>query len=123
MCDFCDALSTSTFKEKEIIWNVRSTFADDNIVDMLDVDYSGDYLEDYAAFKLYGHNRDGNIFVGVEYRQEISNRIQSKEKVVISPFSETIQFNFCPICGKQISNNVKEFKDYYHNQIHIEDNK
>lgn len=57
--------------------------------------------------------------MGIDYRQELSK--SGKETVVISPFSETIQFNFCPICGKQISDTVKEFKDYPDYYISIDE--
>lgn len=119
MCEFCDVLTAEKY-DKEIIWGVRSTFADDNIEEILESrSYTERWIEDYSGFKLYGHVHEGNTFVGVEYRKEISNH--TDEKAVISPFSETIQFNFCPICGKQISSKIKGFKDYYYGQISIED--
>lgn len=117
MCKFCDVLTSTTHKEK-ISWSVRSTFADDNIIETLENDHCVAWMEDCADFKLKSYTHEGNTFVGVEYRQELTKK--NREKVIISPFSETIQFNFCPICGKQISNTVKDFKDYYNSQISIE---
>lgn len=113
MCDFCDVLTSSNY-EKKINWSARSVFADDNISEIL----GDDYLEDYSCFKMYGYNHEENIYVGVEYRQELSKN--GREIVIISPFSETVQFNFCPICGKQISRTVKKFEEYSDYIISIE---
>jgi hypothetical protein len=110
MCGFCQALENES---KEITWHVRSVYADDNVCE---------YINGYdtkVAFKLNSYNHDGKIIVGVEYRQEINSR--DNEKIIISPFSEMIQFNFCPICGKQISKEIKDFENYYSHQIDIDD--
>lgn len=112
MCDFCDAIPNSS---KKIVWSVRSTFADDNISESL----GDDYLEDFSYFKLYGYKYEDNTYVGIDYRQELSK--SGRDVVIISPFSETIQFNFCPICGKQISKDIKEFKDYSEHYISVEE--
>lgn len=120
MCEFCDVLTSDRYTKK-IQWNTRSTFADENIEEVLEEKskYSERWIENYSGFEMDSYIHEGNIFVGIQYRKEISNNKQ--EIAIISPFSETIQFNFCPICGKQISENVKEFKDYYYNQISIEE--
>lgn len=121
MCNFCDVLTSSSY-DKKISWSVRSTFADDNIEEILESrNYTERWIENYSGFKLYGYIYEGNTLVGVEYRKEISNH--TDEKAVISPFSEMIQFNFCPICGKKISNDVKGFEDYYEHVVSIENTK
>lgn len=114
MCDFCDSLIDNT---KSIIWQVRSTYADDNINEFLDS------YEEVCLFKLNSHLYKDNVYVGVEFKQEILTNRDDVEKIIISPFSEAIQFNFCPICGMQISKDIKDFGRYYEHQIYIEDNK
>lgn len=120
MCNFCNALTNNT---KQINWSVRSTFADDNISDYLNEDYEEDYSskdwhEDISVFRVYGYKHEGITFVGVDYRQEMVNKYG--EKIIISPFSESIQFNFCPICGNKISDEIKRFEDYSDYIISIE---
>lgn len=112
MCQFCETLTDGN---KEIVWSARSTMADDNITDI--ISERGQIVEELSKFEIYGYEREGKTFVGIQYREEMV--LQNKEKVIISPFSETIQFNFCPICGKQISDEVKKFGDYYVGQISI----
>ncbi|MGM7720619.1 hypothetical protein [Metabacillus sp. Hm71] len=116
MCSFCEALTDNT---KQVNWSVRSTFADDNLSEYLNEDYEEDYSskewsEDFSVFRIFGYKHEGNTYVGLDYRQEMVNKYG--EKIIVSPFSESIQFNFCPICGNKISGKIKKF-DGYHNHI------
>lgn len=119
MCDFCDVLTSDDY-DKKIRWSVRSTMADDNIEEVLEekTNYSECWIERYSDFKLYGYTFEGNVKVGIHYRKQISNG--NGEVAIVNPFSETIQFNFCPICGEKISESVKEFGDYHNHIISIE---
>lgn len=120
MCKFCDTLTSD--KHNKINWSIRSVFADDNVQDFLDDKFYEDgYIETNAhyGFKLVGYSNEGNTFVSVECKQEYTNN--NKNKVVFHPFSEGVQFNFCPICGKQISKDVKKFEEYYEGYISIDD--
>jgi hypothetical protein len=121
MCKFCESIIDRT---KQINLSVRSTFADDNISDYLDEDYEEDYSskewhENISVFRFFGYEYEGNTFIGVDYRQEMSNKYG--KKIVISPFSEAIQFNFCPICGNKISDAVKSFDNYSEHIISIDE--
>jgi len=117
MCEFCENI---TNRDKEIIWNVRSTYADDNICEFVNDNNCSVCEGCFMHFKLSGYKSyDEDIYVGVEYNQELTS--SDGKKVYVRPFSETIQFNYCPICGKQISKNIKEFGKYYSNQISIND--
>lgn len=110
MCNFCEALVNN---DKEIAWQVRSTYSDDNINEYLDG------IEIKSVFKMNSYLHKEQILVGVEYRQEIQSK--ENEEIIISPFSEMIQFNFCPICGIQISKNIEDFENYYSHQIDVRD--
>ena len=116
MCKFCEALTDRT---KEIVWEVRSTMADDNVCDFVNGDNCDVCNGCNMSFNLYGYNYDNNIHVGVSYSQELTSK--NRTKVIIKPFSEGIQWNYCPICGKQISSTVQDFDDYYDHQIRIND--
>lgn len=107
MCDFCEAL----LNEKEINWCVRSTFADDNINELIE----GDEIE--STFKLSSHIYKDRVYVGLEYRQELKTE---SDNIIINPFSESIQFNYCPICGSQISKTVEDFKTCSSNYLKID---
>lgn len=115
MCDFCEALN----KGNEITWSVRSHMADDNICEYVcgsDCSYCGDCSE---RFSLSAYQHKDNTYVGIDYEKIITDG--KGEEVKIMPFSETIQFNYCPICGKQISEHIKNWDEYYSHQINIDE--
>lgn len=115
MCDFCEALN----KSNKIIWNVRSHMADDNVCEYInDLDCS-QCKNCNESFSLSAHQYEDNTYVGVDYEKIIADG--KGEEVKIMPFSETIQFNYCPICGKQISKTIKDWDEYYSHQIYIEE--
>lgn len=112
MCEFCDSI---TDRNKEITWLVRSTYADDNICDFVNENICSSCNGCNMNFSLDGYVWDDNVVVGIKYEQKIIS--STGYEVVVHPFSETIQFNYCPICGKQISKYIKDFKDYYEFKI------
>lgn len=106
MCEFCESLVDTN---KKINWMVRSTFADDNIVEI--INDCGKVVKDISNFEIYGYTHENKAFFGIGYRQEIG--IEDKDTVIISPFSETIQINYCPICGQQISDKLITPEEYF----------
>lgn len=115
MCEFCESLVDTN---KKINWMVRSTFADDNIIEIIN---DNERIEsDVSDFEIYGYTREDKAFLGIGYRQEID--IEGKDTIIISPFSETIQINYCPICGQQISDKLikpEEYLERYRYYINI----
>ena len=124
MCKFCDALLD---ENKEINWKVRSTCADDNICEIMTTSHLDKKTKEAiygdkddpcynpvdcsrcrgceSSFSLSGYkDSKDNVRVGLEFYQKVCDTI-------VHPFSETIPFNFCPICGKQISKNISKFED------------
>lgn len=119
MCEFCESLIDKT---KEITWHVRSRYANDNICEFVTENNCDKCIgcNNKQWFVLSGIKyEDGLVYVGIEYNQELINK--NGTKVFIRPFSENIQFNFCPICGKQISQEIKDWDKYYDHQITIDD--
>lgn len=114
MCKFCDAL---TDKTKEIEWLVRSTYADDNICKVVNNQNCGMCDDCEMRFLLSRHEYKDDLYVGVEYSQVINKG--NENQAIIRPFSETIQWNYCPICGKQLSKNIRESDEYYKSVICI----
>ena len=116
MCEFCDSLKD---KNKQITWQLRSTYADNNICEFVNDTTCSLCNGCQMGFSLKVFNYEGNAYVGVEYKQVIKSR--GGEEVVIWPFSESIQFNFCPVCGDQLSKKLKHWREYFHHQICVED--
>ena len=114
MCEFCESLNDN---KKEIVWSVRSTMVDDNICEIVNNDQCSCCGDCSQKFVINGYIFDDeNQFISLKYFQEVSS---DKEKVIIHPFSEAIQFNFCPFCGEQISKTIKPFENNFEHQIHI----
>lgn len=116
MCTFCESVKD---RSKKIIWQVRSTMADNNICEFVNDTTCSmcDACEMY--FNIYGYEWSDNTYIGIGYNQKIMAK--NKEEVIIRPFSETQQFNYCPFCGKQISKNIIDFDNIYNNHMEIED--
>ena len=116
MCTFCENI---TNKEKQITWNVRSIMADDNICEFVNDKQCSVCGGCRMYFTIYGYNfEDDSVKVGIDYNQYLKS--PKGEEVIIRPFSETVQFNYCPFCGKQISKTIKDFDKNY--AIEIDDN-
>lgn len=101
-CDFCKTLKNET---KDIRWNVRSTYAEDNICEYINGENCSCCSSCDSHFKLNSHNFNGNIRVSMEFYQKINDI--DKNEIIIEPFSETMQWNYCPICGDKISDTTE----------------
>ena len=116
MCEFCEALKDET---KEINWSVRSSYADENMCEFVNGD-SCQYCDWCAeGFIIDAYDYNGNTKVCITYSKTV--RTKDKKEVVVHPFSEAIQWNYCPVCGEQISKEILDFDKYYDHQISIND--
>ena len=105
MCTFCE----NKTNYKELSWLMRNTGADDNICEFvkeMNCDIC-DGCSDEASFQLITINIDKDFYIGTSFYQKIKS--SNGEYVVINPFSEKIHINFCPFCGKNISEKLIEF--------------
>jgi hypothetical protein len=117
MCKFCYELGKI---KKEISWQVRSSMSTQNIEDYneLPSEWDGKHrVIKYQNFTLtiYG-NYDEGIRISVDYE------LNTNDGIIISPFSEAIQWSFCPFCGEQISKKIVVAEELYGHQFSIEDN-
>lgn len=110
MCKFCEALKN----KNNIEVSVRSTYVDDNTCEYLVNNDCSSCGECNMKFVLNAHEIDEDHFVCMNYEQTMMNG-----KFKIHPFSEGIQFNYCPICGTQISKNLIDFEDISSHKIEI----
>ena len=101
MCQFCETLKDKT---KDIKWRVRSTYAEDNICEYVNDEECSCCDGCISHFKLVNYEMEGNTRISIEFCQKLKDN-QGNE-VIIEPFSEPIQWNYCPICGEQISKTV-----------------
>lgn len=119
MCEFCDVLVEN--RGEKLSWYTRSTFADNNLEEYLEEKsgYKENYLQNHSSFQIFSSKWRGNILFGVGYREEISNR--KDEKVIISPFSESIYINYCPMCGKQLTEETKSTKECLRGMVKLDE--
>lgn len=102
MCKFCETL----FDNKKILtWDVRNSYAEDNSCEYFS--NGPDHCDECIGkggceqtFRLKGvKNDDGNCSAYVSY-------IFNVGELIISDYSEQICINYCPVCGKRLSNKL-----------------
>lgn len=113
-CKFCYKIGKI---DKDIIWNVRSCYAEQNIEDYNDLPSEWDNKhrkieKEYFKIQPYIDSKN-NINISIEYRME------TDDNLIINPFSECLQITYCPFCGEKISNDIKNIEDEY--AIEIDD--
>ena len=114
MCEFCEALKDET---KEINWSVRSSYADDNICEFVNEENCQYCNGCQEGFTVDAYDYKGNTKVCITYSKTVGTK--DGKEVIVRPFSEGIQWNYCPICGEQISKEILDFDKYYDHQISI----
>ena len=67
MCDFCSNIKN---RNKEIIWLVRSTYADDNVCEYVNNKSCENCKDCNMHFKLSGYEYDGNTADLTKLKQE-----------------------------------------------------
>ena len=101
MCQFCDSLLDRKKKMKLL---VRSTFAEDDICEVLN-DSDCNLCDDCGmSFGIEGYKVNNNFYISIDYEQKI--RLNNDKVAIIKPFSESIHVNYCPICGTQLSEHI-----------------
>lgn len=105
MCKFCDLLKNGG----DMIWEERSTFADDNLCEFASVGGEHRMCDGCSGckgrgFKLSSYKQGGNAKLSVSYFRKAFD-------IEVSPFSESLPISFCPFCGEQVSENVEEFNE------------
>ena len=99
-CKYCEAM----LNMKSIKWEVRSTYAEDNVCEFVNDCDCNCCKNCVQEFKLNPYKYNSEIMLAIEYEQRI--RSLNGEEVIIHPFTETIPFNFCPLCGEKMNKNI-----------------
>ena len=115
MCKFCDNILKNRY-----ILEQRSTYAEDNTCEFVN-NSNCDLCEDCnSCFEMFTYGYDNDIFIQIGYRQKVDSEDGS---LIIHPFSESIQWNYCPFCGKQISKNIFDFRNDERDNLYIKKEK
>lgn len=109
MCEFCDNLKRRTYKIP-----YRNSMENDNRCE----DGSPDTVDTDGEIKTIGSNCD-NCQGCAEDNQFFSMHVEGNcirfafyhkiKNLIISPNSEAIKINFCPWCGRRITDNHVDF--------------
>lgn len=106
MCDFCNDL-----KYKEIIIPMRTTLAEDNICKFVS---PNEFNIDYDCSDCKGCADENNYFSITAQEDTISiNYYHKIRDVIIAPISARLSFNYCPMCGKRISEKDNKLKFWW----------
>lgn len=105
MCQFCDDLKWKTYMVSQ-----RTTSADDNQCEFgSPLVYDGEVF-DYTCDNCTGCKSENMHFslTSCENRLQLGY-VHRINKLIVEPYSEPIQINFCPWCGKALTDEPVEF--------------
>lgn len=103
MCKFCDNLEYRRYKVQQ-----RTTSADDTTCEFGSPDL--DVADTYNCSGCRGCTKDNLRFELAAWKNYISLAFVHRiRRLIIEPFSEAIQINFCPWCGKKLTEEPVDF--------------
>ena len=103
MCKFCDNLKYRKYRIQP-----RTTSSDDTTCEFGSPDL--DVSDTYNCRGCRGCADDNHRFELISWENYISLAyVHRIRRLVIEPYSENIQINFCPWCGKQLSDELVDF--------------
>jgi len=96
MCNFCDDL-----KYREIIIPMRTSMADDNVCEMI--------VNDDCEKCNHGCADENHYFSITTWEDNLClNYFHKIGELIIAPVSTRFSINFCPMCGKQITEKIND---------------
>ena len=114
MCKFCEGLFE---KEYEMHWSMRSQYADDNLCEKLLNDSCDNCQECNIEYKLRGRKLEdtGHSYIQCDYKF-------TNGDVIMWNSTEPLNINYCPYCGKQLSDKLIDLDDIGNHIVDIIDN-
>ena len=104
-CEFCNNL-----KWRHYIVPVRSTSTDDNICEYGSPDIVDGYVLGHTCHDCGGCAEGNWHFTLRAYENRIGiDYLHRFKHLVVDTSSEMIDINFCPWCGRQLSEEIKPF--------------
>lgn len=112
MCKFCEGLFE---KDCSMRWNMRSSYSDDNFCEKIfDSCENCSQCNIHYILKGVKIEETGHVFINCEYTY-------TNGDIVMKNFTESLNINFCPYCGKQLAENMVKFEDIGEYIADIED--
>lgn len=113
MCKFCEGLFD---KEYEMEWCMRTSYADDNLCEKIFNDSCEKCNECNISYRLTGRR----------LKERKTNYINCSYKftngdITMWNSTEPLTINYCPYCGKQISENLVDLDDIGNHIVDIID--
>lgn len=106
MCKFCDDLKWKTY-----IIPQRNTFADDNQCEFGSPVLFNDEVCDFTCIGCDGCKEENRHFSLISWENNLKFDYVSRIKnLIIEPSSESIKINFCPWCGRLLTDNPVDFE-------------
>ena len=113
-CKFCEGLFDEGYK---MIWNMRSSYAEDNFCEKVLNNTCENCTECNAEYYLQGwkNKQTGHASISCNYKF-------SNGDIVIWNFTEPLNINYCPYCGKRLADNLVRYEDMGDHISDIESN-
>ena len=114
MCKFCEGLFEENF---EIRWNMRSEYADSNFCEkVLNCDCTN-CSECSIYYKIRGWKNKQTEKASIQCDYKFDNG-----EIIMWNSTEPLSINYCPYCGKQLSDNKIDFDDISDHIVSMTDN-
>ena len=114
-CKFCVGLFDKGYK---MHWNMRSNYIDDNFCEKVLNDTCENCQECNVSYILNGWKgkETGYTYIQCDYKFDNGD-------IVMWNFTEPLNINYCPYCGKQLSDSLIRHEDIGNHITDIEDDK
>lgn len=101
MCKFCEGLFD---KKHEIIWDMRNAYADDNFCEKVLNNNCDNCKKCDIEYRLRGLIINNNSYIQCDYKFDNGS-------IIMWNFTELLPINYCPYCGRKISENIIDFNN------------
>ena len=112
-CKFCEGLFDEEYK---MIWNMRSSYVDDNFCEKVLNNTCENCTECNAEYYLQGWKNEQTGHTSISCNYKFSNG-----NIVIWNSTEPLCINYCPYCGRQLAKNLVKYEDIGNHITDIED--
>lgn len=103
MCKFCEGLFEKKYKMN---WNMRSSYSDDNFCEKVLNDSCENCSQCNIHYSLSGGKIEETRHAYIQCEYEFNNG-----DIVMKNFTEPLNINYCPYCGKKLTENMVKYED------------
>jgi hypothetical protein len=114
-CKFCEGLFDEEYK---MIWNMRSSYADDNFCEKVLNNTCENCQECNVDYILNGwkSKETGNTYIQCNYKFNNGD-------IIMWNYTEPLRINYCPYCARQLANDLVNYEDIGNHISDIENDK